>query len=148
VAGLFLYASFFKLRDTEAFAEAISEFGLIGENVLFATALAIIALEIVAGLGLLLDIRGALGLIVALLFVFVAVLGHGISLGLDISCGCLGPGDSELGLHEALLRDFVLLAACGYLYWSRWVRSSPPPTWRQTWDRIIRNLGSREQCTP
>jgi hypothetical protein len=147
LAGLFLYASFFKLRDTEAFAEAISEFGVVGENALFATALVIICLEVIAGLGLLLDMRGALGLTIALLLVFVAVLSHGISLGLDISCGCLGPGDSELGLHEALLRDLLLLAACGYLYWSRWVRSSPPLTWRQLREKITRNFGDHEECT-
>lgn len=145
LAGLILYASFGKAAEPEGFAHTISDFGLVYENLLFATALAFIALEFSAGLGLLLDIRGALGLTVGLLLLFVGVLAYGIAMGYDIQCGCFGPGDSEVTLQEALYRDLALLAACGYLYWARWVRASGPLTLREFWKRFTEKLGVRKQ---
>jgi sodium--glutamate symport carrier gltS len=131
LAGVFLYAGVTKLTAPQLFAENISDFGLVPENILFATALAIIGLEVLAGFGLLLDIRGALAIVVCLLVLFVVAMSYGLAIGLDIDCGCFGPGDRGLGLQEALLTDLCLLAACGYLYWSRWVRSRGPTSLRK-----------------
>ena len=145
LAGLFLYASFGKLAEPQGFAQTISDFGLVYESVLFATALALIVLEFFAGLGLLLDVRGALGLTVGLLLLFVGVLGYGIAMGYDIQCGCFGPGDREVSLQEALYRDFALLAACGYLYWSRWMRATGPLSLRELWTRLRKKLGVQRE---
>jgi len=145
LAGLFLYASFGKIAEPQGFAETISDFGLVYENVLFATALAFIVLEFFAGLGLLLDVRGALGLTVSLLLLFVGVLVYGIARGYDIHCGCFGPGDREVSLHEALYRDLAMLAACGYLYWSRWVRATGPLTIREIWTKLTKKLGVSQE---
>ena len=145
LAGLFLYASFGKLAEPQGFAQTISDFDLVYENLLFATALAFIVLEFAAGVGLLWDMRGALGLTVGLLLLFVGVLAYGIAMGYDIQCGCFGPGDSEVSLHEALYRDLVMLAACGYLYWSRWVRASRPLSLRQFWTKFTEKLGVRRE---
>jgi hypothetical protein len=145
LAGLFLYASFGKLAEPEGFARTIEDFGLVYENVLFAAALALIVLEFCAGLGLLLDVRGALGLTVGLLLLFVCVLGYGIAMGYDIHCECFGPGDREVGLHEALYRDLALLAACGYLYWSRWMRATGPLSLLNMWTNLRKKLGVQRE---
>jgi hypothetical protein len=83
-------------------------------------------IETIAGIGLLLDIRGSLALIASLLGMFLFVLGYGISLNLDVDCGCFGADDlaRQASLKQAFWRDVVL---CGvvvpYLYLSRWMRS-------------------------
>lgn len=130
LAGLFLLAGVGKLTDVAAFTEVISDFGLVPENVLLMTAILFIVLEIAAGLGLLVDLRGALGLTTSLLLAFVAVLSYGLALGLDIECGCFGPGDTQVSLADALSRDMVLLSTCLVLYWSRWYRAKGPNTIR------------------
>jgi hypothetical protein len=82
-------------------------------------------LEILAAIGLLFDVRGSLATITGLLILFLAVLGYGVWLGLDIDCGCFGQGDPEVeGLRPALYRDLVMLAGVAYLYLWRFRRSS------------------------
>ena len=67
-----------------------------------------------AGAGLVFDIRGSLTTITVILIIFIAVMGYGISMGLDIDRGCFGPGDTEVkayhGLRTKLYRDIILLA--------------------------------------
>jgi hypothetical protein len=148
LAGVFLWASVVKLADPHAFTEIISDFGLVPESILFATALGLIALEFIAGAGLLFDVRGAVGLAAGLLIVFVGVLSYGIAIGLDIHCGCFGVGSRPVGLHEALWRDLVLFVACGYLWWYRWLRSIAPLSAREWWRRPFSEQGSTEECVP
>jgi hypothetical protein len=80
-------------------------------------------LEVVAAVGLMADIRGALAVVAALLVIFMAILGYGIRMGLDVDCGCFGPEDIEArayhGLRVALIRDAAMLAGVIYLYWCR-----------------------------
>ena len=52
-------------------------------------------LEMIFGLGLLLDIKGSLAGITGLLMLFTVILSYGIRLGLDVDCGCFGPQDLE-----------------------------------------------------
>ncbi len=148
LAGVFLWASVAKLTRPLGFAETISDFGLVPENVLFATALGLVALEFAAGLGLLFDVRGAAGLTACLLALFIGVLVYGISIGLDIECGCFGVSTGEVGLHDALWRDVVLLVACGYLWWFRWLRSVRPPSVRDLWCRLYATGESNEEWVP
>jgi hypothetical protein len=76
-------------------------------------------LEVIAGIGLLFDIRGSLALITGLLVLFMVVLGYGIWMGLDVDCGCFGPEDPEAeafhGLRLSLFRDLVMMAGV-FLY--------------------------------
>ena len=82
-------------------------------------------LEVIAGIGLLLDIRGSLVLITGLLVLFMAVLGYGIWMGLDVDCGCFGPEDPEAeafhGLRLTLFRDLAMMAGVFFIYgWRRY----------------------------
>ena len=110
IAAVFLAAGIMKAFDPGQFVELISDFGLLPESLLSATAFALIAAEVAAGTGLLWDVRGALGLTLALLLVFLGVLSYGMALGLDIDCGCFGPGEATITLQQAWYRDLALLS--------------------------------------
>ena len=87
-------------------------------------------LEVMAGFGLLFDIRGSLGLITGLLVIFLLVLSYAIWLGLDVDCGCFGPEDPEAeafhGLRLSLFRDLVMMAGVVFIYsWRRYRAIQP-----------------------
>ena len=123
LALLFLYAGATKLADPDGFGRIIADFGLLPDSLIAPMAVILPAVEVAAALGLLLDLRGALGLVVALLLLFIAVLAYGIRLGLDVDCGCFGPEDPEAqaygNLSGALVRDFFMVLGGAYLYWWR-----------------------------
>ncbi len=127
LGGIFLWSGVTKLIDLNSFVVIIEAYGLIPENWTMAVAVALSLLEIIAGIGLLLDIPGAEAMTAALLVLFIAVLGYAVWMGLDIDCGCFGPGDPEAeaytGLRPALYRDLVLLAGVFYLYFFRYYRT-------------------------
>ncbi|WP_147819381.1 MauE/DoxX family redox-associated membrane protein [Salidesulfovibrio onnuriiensis] len=135
LAAVFVYAGVGKLADPQGFAVVIAGYGLTPSWADLPLAVCLPALEVLAGIGLVFDIKGSLGLIVAQLLVFVGVLAYGIHLGLDVDCGCYGPNDPEgeayHGLKTALVRDLFLLAACGYMIWRRKAaRVAPVPASR------------------
>lgn len=123
LAAVFVYAGVGKLADPFGFATVIAGYGLTPQWANLPLAFALPALEIVAGIGLVFDIEGSLGLVAAQLLVFMGVLAYGIHLGLDVDCGCYGPGDPEAeayhGLEQALYRDILLLGVCAYIFWRR-----------------------------
>lgn len=122
LAGIFVYSGTVKLVDPSRFAEIISGFGLLPDPLVFPVAVVLPALELLAGIGLILAVPGSLAAITAMLVLFIAVLIYGIRLGLDIDCGCFGPEDPEQaykGLKAALARDALMMAAVLFVYWSR-----------------------------
>jgi len=118
LGAVFLYAGLVKLLDPSGFAGIIARYGLLPEPLLPWAALGLPALEVLAGVGLTLDVKGSLSLLTALLLLFAAVLWWGVLAGLDIDCGCFST--SELAEHDALrsslYRDLMMLAAAAYLY--------------------------------
>lgn len=127
---LFLYAGVNKLLNPAAFATVIDAFGLVPDPLIMPIALALPILEILAAVGLLFDVRGSLGLVTGLLVFFMAVVSYGIWMGLDIDCGCFGPGDLEgeayRGLWPAFHRNLILGAGIACLYAWRYVRTVKP----------------------
>ncbi|MGL1860948.1 MAG: DoxX family protein [Pseudodesulfovibrio sp.] len=123
LGGLFIYAGYLKLADVGAFAQAIDGYGLVTWSTAKLLSKTLPVLEILAGLGLILDIKGALGTIVALLLGFMILIGYAIYMGLDVDCGCFGPSDSvagdSSGLWQTLYRDVAMFAGCLLLYWQR-----------------------------
>ena len=119
LAIVFAAAALPKLFDPASFATTISMYGLLPDPVVFPAALLLIVIELVTAAGLVFDRRWAVVLAGFLLILFIAVLGYGVYLGLDIDCGCFGPGDPEHGvldsLRTSLIRDLVLLIPVGYL---------------------------------
>ena len=125
LGAVFIFSGATKLIAPESFAVLIEAYGLVPDELLMPVAVILPAVELVAGIGLLFDMRGSLGVIAGLLLLFVAILGYGIHMGLDVDCGCFGPEDPEAdafhGLRAALYRDMLMLSAVGFLYgWRRY----------------------------
>ena len=124
IGVMFVWAGALKIDDPIAFAVVIEEFGLVPASWALPLAYVMPALEVVCGAGLLLEIPGSLAGIGGFLAFFIGVLWYGMSKGLDIDCGCFGPGDLEAELlHSmgaALVRDLVMVA--GILYMVCWRR--------------------------
>ncbi|MGD9333078.1 MAG: MauE/DoxX family redox-associated membrane protein [Desulfobacterales bacterium] len=130
LALVFFYAGVIKLADPEAFAVIIGAYGLVPEVLLMPVAIILPAIEVLAAIGLWVDLRGSLATVAVLLTVFIAILGYGLWMGLDVDCGCYGPGDPEgrayAGILAALYRDVVLAGGVLLLYiWRSCFRISP-----------------------
>ena len=125
LGGIYIYAGGTKLLEPEIFAVLIDAYGIVPEGLLMPVAIGLPFLEVIAGFGLLFDIRGSLALITGLLVLFMMVLGYGIWMGLDVDCGCFGPEDPEAeafhGLRLSLFRDLVMMAGVIFIYgWRRY----------------------------
>jgi uncharacterized membrane protein YphA (DoxX/SURF4 family) len=120
---LFIYAGTLKLMHPEGFAVTINIYGLVSWRMAGFLSYAIPMVEILSGLGLVLDVRGALAIIVAQLLGFMVVLLYALYLGLDADCGCFGnpknTDNAPSGPLHAFVRDAVMLAGCALLYYLR-----------------------------
>lgn len=132
LGSIFIYAGGTKLLDPEIFAVLIEAYGIVPEMLLMPVAIALSVLELIAGIGLVFDIRGSLLMTAGLLVVFIAVLLYGIWMGLDVDCGCFGPEDPEAkafhGLRLSLYRDLVMMIGVSFLYGWRRYRNIRPIT--------------------
>ncbi len=135
-AVVFVGSGIAKLADPGAFAVIVGAYGLMPDPMVDPVSVFLPVIEVLAGLGLLFDIRGSLEAITGMMLLFMGVLGYGIWLGLDIDCGCFGAGDPEAdafyGMRAALVRDAAMLAGIFYLYF-----------WRRVSGRGSVNLASR-----
>jgi uncharacterized membrane protein YphA (DoxX/SURF4 family) len=127
---IFLWSGISKLLSPKEFAVIIDSYGLAPEAWIMPLAVFLPLLEIIFGLGLLLDIKGSLAGITGLLILFTVILSYGIRLGLDVDCGCFGPQDLESmayhSLRPALYRDFAMIAGVIFLYLWRQYHSIKP----------------------
>ncbi|HYA14933.1 MAG TPA: MauE/DoxX family redox-associated membrane protein [Syntrophales bacterium] len=125
LATIFIYAGVSKLFDPKAFARLVSAYSIFPEAVLPVIAIGLPLIETLAGIGLLLDIRGSLAVISGLLGLFIFVLGFGILKDLNVDCGCFGTEElaRQDSLRQAFYRDLVLISIIiPFLYLSRWIR--------------------------
>ncbi len=130
---IFLWSGISKGLHPNDFAAIVGAYGLLPDNLIFPAAVGLIGIEIIAAVGLCWEKRGALLLITLMMLLFLAVLGYGIQLGLDIDCGCFGPNDPEAeafhDLRGALRRDLLLMSAIGYLYLWRFINRPALNSW-------------------
>ena len=124
LGAIFLYSGISKSLDLSYFAKVIDAFGLLPSGITYAAGLVIVIAELVLGLGIILDRRGALGGLLLMLTGFIAVAGYAIFMGYDIDCGCFGPGAPEAeafaSLRTVIVRDAVMVGGIAYLYLWRW----------------------------
>jgi len=130
LAAVFIWSGVSKLFNLSSFALIMEAYGVVPDAWVMPVATTLPAIELVAGLALLADLRGSLAVVGGLLALFMVVLGYGIRLGLDVDCGCFGPEDPETGayhgLRPALYRDFLMGAGVVYLYVRRYRCSTKP----------------------
>ena len=126
LACIFIYAGFIKLLDPRAFAHAIAQYDLIPEMLLPLVAVGLPALELLAGAGLIFEVRGSLTIIALLLLIFLVILGFAIWQNLDVDCGCFTTDElaAQDGVITAFRRDLIMIGATLFLYWRR--RSRAP----------------------
>jgi uncharacterized membrane protein len=146
LGGIFIFAGITKLMAPETFAILIDAYGLVPGFLLLPVSLILPVLEITAGAGLLFDVKGSLSLTAGLMVLFIAVMGYGIWMGLDIDCGCFGPGDPESeafhGLKAALCRDVFLLTGIVLLFGWRRCRGIVPVELALSSNRLRREGGT------
>jgi len=130
LAALFIVSGVTKLVAPYRFAVLLDAFGILPEVLILPTAVFLPIVEILAGGGLVLNVRGSLAVIALLMVLFMMVLGYGIWLGLDVDCGCFGPEDPEAqafhGLRQAFYRDVAIMAVVAFLYVWRYRRANRP----------------------
>ncbi len=136
LGAIFVFSGAVKLIDPKKFARTISEFDLLPELLLAPVAIGLPSIELLAGLGLIFDVRGSLSTIFGLLIMFIVILWFGILKGLDIDCGCFSIGElkDHASLREAFHRDLVMVGAVLYLYTVRLLCSnqqSCPSRWEK-----------------
>jgi uncharacterized membrane protein YphA (DoxX/SURF4 family) len=126
LACVFIYAGLVKLLDPRAFAHTIAQYDLLPEGLLPLVAVGLPALELLAGLGLSLEVRGSLTIIGVLLLIFLLILGYAIWHNLDIDCGCFTADelDAQHGVTVAFRRDLFMVGAILFLGWRQ--RRRPP----------------------
>ncbi len=123
---LFIWAGGVKLVEPKVFARNLSQYGLVPEPLLIPTAIGLPLVEVLAGLGLILDVGLSLWVIAGLLIAFLMVLGYGIVNNLDVDCGCFSASElaARGALETAFYRDVALLLVVLYLFFWRWVRKT------------------------
>lgn len=130
LAALFIFSGLTKLVEPVQFAVLIDAYGILPEVLVMPVALLLPAVEVAAGGGLIVNVRGSLTTITVLMVLFMVVLGYGIWMGLDVDCGCFGPEDPEArafhGLRQAFYRDIVIMAVVAILYIWRYRRAERP----------------------
>jgi len=120
IGFVFIYAGILKLLDPAAFAWNIYQYGLVPMDLINVTAIGLPAVEVVAGIGFVFNVRGSMAVISGLLVMFLFVLGYALLNGLSVDCGCFSAGEpGPYGLRTAILRDIIMMMGIGYVYWFR-----------------------------
>ncbi len=125
LAAIFIYAGLLKLLHPKVFAHALAQFELLPDAFIPLVAIGLPALEVLAGLGLILDSRLSLLVIQGMLLLFLLVLGYAIFQGLDIDCGCFTVDElaERSTVTAAFFRDVVMMVGVFFLLWARQFRS-------------------------
>ena len=122
LAGVFIYASFYKIVEPNLFAKSIWYYHLVPGKLINLMALILPWLELFIGLSLLLGLwyRGAVLWVNVLMVIFIIALGSSIARGLSIECGCFKASGQATGpAWRSLWFDVVLMVPALQLLFSR-----------------------------
>jgi uncharacterized membrane protein YphA (DoxX/SURF4 family) len=128
LGGIFVYAAYVKLRDPwQLFAMSIDSYQILPLNMVEMAAHVIPLLELVLGLmvisGIWLRISGTILSLVLLTFFTLMVRAY--AKGMQINCGCFGPG--EIISWKTLLRDGSMAAAAIAMTWLAFLQRPKTP---------------------
>jgi uncharacterized membrane protein YphA (DoxX/SURF4 family) len=118
LGGMFIYASYDKVLDPEAFAEAVFNYQILPDNLVNITAIILPWLELIVGSCLIIGwwTPGAVVIVNALMIVFISALMFNLVRGLDVQCGCFSTDVSETTtIWLLLLRDIFFLVVSFFL---------------------------------
>src|ERR1700739_580324 len=120
IAALFLFAAITKLVDPSSFAQQIANYQLTPWPATAVLSVFLPTLELCVGVCLLIGSweSGALVWVALLLTIFSGAFLSAIVRGLSIDCGCFGRSVENTGTLWPLIRNLVLLAVTGFLWFS------------------------------
>ena len=113
LGGLFIYASWDKILDPEAFAAIVANYQILPALLVNPVALGLPWFELVCGICLIINrwAKGSALIVTALMGIFMVALGYSAYRGIDITCGCFTmSGEAPKSMWGYLLRDALLLA--------------------------------------
>lgn len=125
---VFLWTGGVRLMDIGAFIKILSSCSLLPDVLILPVAIGLPVAQLVAGVGLVFDLRGSVKVSCCVLLMSLAVLAYGILSNVNPDCSFFsaGPLVDQNSLPSALLRDVGLLAVMLYLLLGERTR-------RQTW---------------
>ena len=114
---VFIYASYSKILDPEAFSDNIHNFHITPIAVENLSALIIPWLELIVGVFLIMGVflEGAMSITIGMLIFFIIILSQAVFRGIDVHCGCFkteadaGVTDLRMELIKRIVEDFVYL---------------------------------------
>lgn len=109
LGALFVIAAIPKIADPPGFAHMIYNYRIVPASLVNLMALTMPWVELLAGLALIIGVwkRAALGLIGAMLVVFIIAIGINLERGNAIDCGCFNVADAGKS-HEQRIHDMWL----------------------------------------
>ncbi len=119
LGAVFVYAAWIKLRQPwELFAMSISDYGVLPDWAVRVVARTLPWAEALIGLALMAGrwLRVSAGAASLLLLVFFGLMVRAYATGMEINCGCFGPGEAIS--VRTLIRDGGLLAVSLFLTWT------------------------------
>lgn len=118
IAGLFVFASLYKINHAAEFAESLANYRLVPYWAVNFLAVTLPWLELVCGLMLMIGFRAKavtimIGTMMAMFTVAVVI---NVIWEAPISCGCFSTSDDLIGWHT-VLRDVIWLAMIVHIYY-------------------------------
>lgn len=109
---VFVYASFWKIRNPEAFAGSVAAYDVLPFFLNHLVAATFPWIEATCGILLITGyrVKAAAGIVAALNIIFIVLLASTVVRGLDIDCGCFRQGGAKTPAWQVILRDFIFLA--------------------------------------
>jgi uncharacterized membrane protein YphA (DoxX/SURF4 family) len=122
LGGLFMYASFDKMANPQAFADIINNYRMLPVQLVNPLAIFLPWLELITGLFLITGkwVKSSLLLYSIFLLIFIIGLSQALIRGLDISCGCFSVNPSTtsevwLRIAEDIFLLFISVNLFKYL---------------------------------
>ncbi len=111
--GAFIYAGALKIVDPLKFANDILNFRIVPWSIGIRVAFYLPWLEVICGLAVIIGwLRsGAVGILTALMVVFIGATIAAQARGINLDCGCFGSATKNLSFASHLAIDFALLGA-------------------------------------
>jgi uncharacterized membrane protein YphA (DoxX/SURF4 family) len=128
LGGILVYAAYTKLKlPWISFAATIEAYQLLPDWGVIFVARTLPPFELVLGLMLIagVGLRWVAAAASALLLAFFLIMVRAYALGMDIDCGCFGPGDRLSA--KTLVRDGLLLALALGITFAAFRRARRPP---------------------
>lgn len=117
----FLVVGLIKVRDLNAFTEDVFNYQILFPPYDGYAAYLVAWLEVIAGLVVIIGLRGLLGgltLIAGMFTTFIIALSIAAAKGLNINCGCFGSSDEPTNFPLHIGMNAALLLLTLFLFWS------------------------------